>query len=111
MQSKSAATQAEKKTRQLEKALDDFENKLTELQNELRESQDQCRTLNAELAKTRLQIDEENTSVELSKKENKKLAGRSLMCFTQLLHNCICSLLQLYDALKHSNQIYSMHLN
>lgn len=79
LQSKAAATQFEKKTRQLEKALEDLEVKLTDVQTELRDSQEQCRTLNAELVKTRLQIDEENTSIDISKKENRKLAGVCLV--------------------------------
>jgi len=85
LQSRAAATQAEKKTRQLEKVIDDGEQKMTELFDELKDAHDEERRMNAEITKLKLQLDETSSGVDFAKKDCKKLSGATCRQYIRLL--------------------------
>lgn len=75
-QTKSVASQSDKKQRQLEKTIDELENRLSGVSAELRNSEEQVHSLTADLAKAKMDVEEESANTEQSRRETKKLAGK-----------------------------------
>lgn len=82
LKARSQSCQWEKRQRQLEKTIDHSESRIAELQSQLKSSDAENRTQAQESNRLRAELEDAQTECEASRRENKKLTGKSAKVYS-----------------------------